>query len=244
MILSVENISKSFSQLNILSNLSFDVKRGELKAVIGPNGAGKTTLFNIISGRFSPDGGRILFNKRDVTQAKPHVLSRMGLARSFQINNFFSSLTTFENIELAVQSRLPRRTSIWRKMPARECEGKTHEVMRLIGLESQAGVTASNLSYGDQRKLEIGLALATEPSLLLLDEPTSGMSRVESRSMLDLIKRLSKRVTIILIEHDIELVMNVSDSILVIHYGEKIAEGTPREIEKNQEVQKVYLGGL
>ncbi|RJX33852.1 MAG: ABC transporter ATP-binding protein [Desulfarculus sp.] len=245
MMLKVDNLCKSFSRLRILNDLSFAVREGELKAIIGPNGAGKTTLFNVITGRFAPDEGAVRFRDKDITGAKPHVLSNLGLARSFQINNFFQNLTVFENVELAVQSRLERRTAVWRDLPHTDgVEARTLEVLDLIGLNEQAGALACNLSYGDQRKLEIGLALGTGPSLLMLDEPTSGMSRFESLSMIELIQRLSERVTIILIEHDIEFVMKVSDSILVIHYGEKIAEGPPAEIERNEEVQRVYLGGL
>jgi len=245
MLLEVEGLSKSFSQLRILNSLSFAVKERELKGVIGPNGAGKTTLFNVITGRFPPDEGRVIFKGKNVTAAKPHLLSNLGVARSFQINNFFQRLSVEENLKLAVQSRLERRTSIWRNLPADgRLKERTDEVLEWIGLSEQRAELAQNLSYGDQRKLEIGLALATEPSLLMLDEPTSGMSRFESLSMIDLIEKLSEHVTIMLIEHDIEFVMKVSDSILVIHYGEKIAEGTPAEIESNQEVQRVYLGGL
>jgi branched-chain amino acid transport system ATP-binding protein len=169
----------------------------------------------------------------------------MGMARSFQINNFFPNLSTLDNIQLAIQSRLKTGTSSWRHFTKGDgVEEKSLEVLDWIGLGEHRQELAINLSYGDQRKLEIGLALGTDPSLLLLDEPTSGMSRYESRSMIDLIEKLSQRVTIILIEHDIELVMKVSHSVLVVHYGQKIAEGTPQEIERNGEVQRVYLGGL
>ena len=243
--LNVQDLSKSFSQLRILNHLNFEVRQGELKAIIGPNGAGKTTLFNVITGRFPPDGGKVSFQDKDVTGAKPHQLSRLGLARSFQINNFFLKLSVRQNLELAVQSRLERRASIWRSLPPSDrLTEKTDEVLEWTGLAEHHGRLAQELSYGDQRKLEIGLALATDPALLMLDEPTSGMSRFESMSMIELIQKLSERVTIVLIEHDIEFVMQVSDSILVIHYGEKIAEGPPKEIEANQEVQRVYLGGL
>ncbi len=245
MMLQVHDLCKSFSQLRILNHLSFAVKEGELKAIIGPNGAGKTTLFNVITGRFAPDQGRVEFRGKDITAFKPHVLSRLGLARSFQINNFFSQLSVQENLELAVQSRLERRAPIWRNLPhPGELRDRAEEILEWIGLIEHREVKAQNLSYGDQRKLEIGLALGTGPSLLLLDEPTSGMSRFESLSMIELIEKLSQRVTIVLIEHDIDFVMKVSHSILVIHYGEKIAEGPPWEIENNQEVQRVYLGGL
>ncbi len=245
MLLQVYNLNKSFGRLAVLSDVSFEVREGELKSIIGPNGAGKTTLFNVITGRIPLDSGQILFRGQDVTGAKPFVLSRMGMARSFQINNFFPNLSTLDNIQLAIQSRLKTGTSSWRHFTKGDgVEEKSLEVLDWIGLGENRQELAINLSYGDQRKLEIGLALGTDPSLLLLDEPTSGMSRYESRSMIDLIEELSRRVTIILIEHDIELVMRVSHNVLVVHYGQKIAEGTPQEIERNGEVQRVYLGGL
>jgi len=243
--LQVHNLKKSFGRLAVLSDVSFEVREGELKSIIGPNGAGKTTLFNVITGRIPLDSGQILFRGQDVTGAKPFVLSRMGMARSFQINNFFPNLSILDNIQLAIQSRLKTGTSSWRHFTkGHGVEEKSLEVLDWIGLRENRDELAINLSYGDQRKMEIGLALGTDPSLLLLDEPTSGMSRYESRSMIDLIEKLSQRVTIILIEHDIELVMKVSHSVLVVHYGQKIAEGTPQEIERNGEVQRVYLGGL
>lgn len=245
MLLRVNGITKSFGNLAVLGDLTFQVREGEFKAVIGPNGAGKTTLFNVISGRISPDKGTIEFHGKNVTRAKPHVLSGMGLARSFQINNFFLKLSVLENITLAVQSRLKNATSIWRNSVDSGLLGeKTLEIIESVGLAHVRNEISQNLSYGDQRKLEIGLAMGTQPSLLMLDEPTSGMSRFESQSMIELVRQLSKKVTIVLIEHDIDFVMSVSDSIMVIHYGRKIAEGTPDEIAGNGEVQNVYLGGL
>ncbi len=245
MLLEVDSLAKSFGRLRVLDRLSFRVRQGELKAIIGPNGAGKTTLFNVITGRYGPDKGTIRFQGKDVTRAKPHVLARMGLARSFQINNFFFNLTVWENNRLSVQSTLKNRTSIWRNsLNHSSVDGRIEEILEWVGLAGLRDELARNLSYGDQRKLEIALALGTGPSLVMLDEPTSGMSRFESQSLIELVKELSKRVTIVLIEHDIEFVMNVSDSIMVMHYGQKIAEGTPQEISENQEVQNIYLGGL
>jgi len=245
MLLQVKDLTKSFGNLSVLGDLTFGVREGEFKAVIGPNGAGKTTLFNVISGRFAPDKGTIEFNGKNVTGAKPHVLSGMGLARSFQINNFFLGLSVLDNIRLAVQSRQKNATSIWRNSADSGFLGeKALEIIESVGLSHVRDEISQNLSYGDQRKLEIGLAMGTQPSLLMLDEPTSGMSRFESRSMIELVRQLSKKVTIVLIEHDIDFVMSISDSIMVIHYGRKIAEGTPDEIARNAEVQNVYLGGL
>lgn len=245
MLLDVESLAKSFGQLRVLDGLSFGVREGELKAIIGPNGAGKTTLFNVITGRYDPDAGRIRFRDKDITRAKPHVLSRMGLARSFQINNFFFNLNVMENVRLSVQSTIKNRASIWRDaLNSDSVRERTDEIMEWVGLTDLRNELARNLSYGDQRKLEIALALGPRPSLVMLDEPTSGMSRFESQSMIQLVKELSQRVTIVLIEHDIEFVMNVSDSIVVMHFGQKIAEGTPDQISLNEEVQTVYLGGL
>jgi branched-chain amino acid transport system ATP-binding protein len=245
MLLKVNDLSKSFGHLMVLGDLTFLVQEGELKSIIGPNGAGKTTLFNVITGRFPPDSGTIEFRGKNITKAKPHIVSSMGLARSFQINNFFLNLTVFENVRLAVQSKLKHPTTIWRNsLDSGFVKEKISEILEAVGLSDLHSEFTQNLSYGDQRKLEIALALGTDPSLLMLDEPTSGMSRFESQSMIELVKKLSQRVTIVLIEHDIDFVMSVSDSIMVIHYGRKIAEGTPEEIAHNEEVQNVYLGGL
>jgi ABC-type branched-subunit amino acid transport system ATPase component len=243
MLLKVEDLSKSFGHLTVLNDLTFHVREGELKSIIGPNGAGKSTLFNVITGRFPPDKGTIEFHGRNVTNAKPHVISSLGLARSFQINNFFLKLTVFENVRLAAQSRLKHPTTIWRNsLSSTLVKDKALEILEAVGLADLQNELSENLSYGDQRKLEIALALGTDPSLLMLDEPTSGMSRFESQTMIELVKSLSQRVTIVLIEHDIDFVMSVSDNIMVIHYGRKIAEGTPDEIALNEEVQNVYLG--
>jgi branched-chain amino acid transport system ATP-binding protein len=245
MLLEVQNLSKSFGQLMVLTDLSFQINEGELKAIIGPNGAGKTTLFNVITGLFPPETGAIRFRGKNVTRAKPHVLSKMGLARSFQINNFFLNLTVEENVRLAVQSRLKHRAAILRNpLNSNSVKDNIEDVMDWVGLTDLRNEFSQNLSYGDQRKLEIALALGTNPSLLMLDEPTSGMSRFESQAMIELVRELSQRVTLVLIEHDIDFVMAVSESIMVIHYGRKIAEGSPAEIAANQEVQNVYLGGL
>ncbi len=244
-LLQVRSIRKSFGNLDILNDLGFEMEEGELRSVIGPNGAGKTTLFNVITGRYLPDEGSVFFKGKEVTREKPHTRARMGMARSFQINNFFPNLTTFENVHLSVQSGVKHCTSIWRKLPGDgESRKKALDILDWLELGHVREEAAANLSYGDQRKLEIALALGTGPSLLLLDEPTSGMSRYESGIMVELIKKISEKVSILLIEHDIDLVMKVSDSITVIHYGKKIAEGKPEEITRNEEVQRVYLGGL
>lgn len=244
-LLQAEKLTRSFGQLAAVQEVSFRVQKGERRAIIGPNGAGKTTLFNLITGKLPPSAGRILFGGKEITGLSPHVISQRGLARSFQLTNIFMDLSVYENVWLAVQSRHPKRMALLRS--ARRLDGldeKTRRVIEEIGLTEHADTVAKELSYGDQRHLEIGLALATEPQLLLLDEPTSGMSPVETRKTIELIQNISKGLTLLLIEHDMDVVMTVSDQILVMHYGQVLADGTPDEIEKNQAVQEAYLGGF
>ncbi len=245
MLLRCENLSKDFGALRAINHLSLSVKEGEVKSVIGPNGAGKTTLFNMITGRFRPTEGRVFFNGADITGLKPEQISNKGLARSFQITNFFPALTVWENMRLAVQARHPRRTSYLTVAAGiGEVNDRTEALLRKINLLESKDKFAKNLSHGDQRHLEIGLALGLAPRLLLLDEPTSGMSIGETRATMDLIQEISQELTILLIEHDMDVVMTVSESVLVIHYGERIAEGTPEEVAADPKVQEVYLGGL
>jgi len=213
--------------------------------VIGPNGAGKTTLFNVISGRFPASSGTILFKERDIARMKEHEITLAGLARSFQITNIFQKLTVWENIFLAVQTRSPKRMSLftgYQKMDS--VKSRTGEILNRIGLDQWKDAPAGQLSHGDQRHLEIGMTLATGPELLLLDEPTSGMSPAEAFQTLDLIKDLSRDFTIFLIEHNMDIVMNISDHIFVLNFGRKIAEGSPEEVADDPEVCRVYLGGV
>ncbi len=245
MLLEITSLSKSFGGLQVLNDLNFSVPEGQLTSIIGPNGAGKTTLFNVISGRFPPSRGRVFFQGRDISGHKSHVISQMGLVRSFQITNVFASLTVHENVRLACQSRLRKRTSLVK--PSANLQGlkaKTEEILERIGLLRYQDTMAGELSHGDQRHLEIAMTLATNPKLLLLDEPTSGMSPAETVETMNLIKEISTILTILLIEHDMNLVMNMSKRIVVLDYGTKISEGTPEEIEKDPEVRRVYLGEL
>jgi branched-chain amino acid transport system ATP-binding protein len=245
MLLEIKSLSKSFGGLQVINDLDFSVPEGQLTSIIGPNGAGKTTLFNVISGRFPPSSGRVFFQGRDISGHKSHVISQMGLVRSFQITNVFASLTVHENVRLACQSRLTRRTSLIK--PSANLQGlkaKTEEILERIGLLRYQDTIAGELSHGDQRHLEIAMTLATNPKLLLLDEPTSGMSPAETVETMNLIKEISSILTILLIEHDMNLVMNMSTKIVVLDYGTKISEGTPEEIEKDPEVRRVYLGEL
>jgi len=228
-----------------VNRLDLKINRGELSSIIGPNGAGKTTLFNLISGKMRPTQGKVVFKGEDITALAPNVIARKGLARSFQITNIFQDLTVFENVRLAVQQKHGKRsaffTPAWR---LKEVNEKAGEILKSIGLIGERKQVARNLSYGDQRHLEIGIALAMEPDLLLLDEPTSGMSSLETRSTMRLIQRLSETLTILLIEHKMDVVMSLSQRVFVMHYGEKIAEGSPKEVERNARVRQAYLGDL
>ncbi|HED03488.1 MAG TPA: ABC transporter ATP-binding protein [Candidatus Fraserbacteria bacterium] len=244
-ILQVRKLTRSFGRLLAVNNLGFELKSGELKAVIGPNGAGKTTLFNLITGKLSPTSGDIRFQGGSIAGLAPHAIAQRGLARSFQLLNLFPNLSVFENVRVAVQARHRLRSSLFTAADGlKGVQGKTEELLERIGLSSYADHQSSQLSYGDQRSLEIGLALATEPKLLLLDEPTSGMSPLETQQTTQLIGRISKGLAVLLIEHHIEVVMALADTILVMHHGEKIAEGTPQQVSSDSKVQEAYLGGL
>ncbi|MEW6666446.1 MAG: ABC transporter ATP-binding protein [Thermodesulfobacteriota bacterium] len=243
MLLKTENISVSIGGLHILRHVHVEMEEGRITSIIGPNGAGKTTLFNVITGRMAPSGGRVWFREKDITGWPPHEIARTGIARSFQITNIFKNMTVFDNICIAAQTKFPFRTSIFSQVSedvSTPAEAET--VLDLIGLGSLKDKLARELSHGDQRRLEIGMSLAIGPDFLMLDEPTSGMSPAETASTIDLIRSLRERVTICIIEHKMGLVMTVSDKIVVLNLGEKIAEGSPQDIASNNEVQRVYLG--
>ena len=244
-ILELRGVGKSFGALQVLSQIDLAVETGKITSVIGPNGAGKTTLFNVISGRFPVSSGTILFKERDISRMKEHEITLAGLARSFQITNIYPKLTVWENIFLAVQTRSPKRMSLFTRFQKMdEVKRRTGEILKRIGLDQWQEMPAGQLSHGDQRHLEIGMTLATGPKLLLLDEPTSGMSPAEASLTMDLIKDLSRDFTILLIEHNMDIVMNISDTIIVLNFGRKIAEGSPEEVADNPEVCRVYLGGV
>jgi branched-chain amino acid transport system ATP-binding protein len=243
--LEVEGVSKSFGALAALSRVSLMVKEGEVFSVIGPNGAGKSTLFNIISGLHAPTAGHVVFRGKEVTGLGPEVINRRGLAKTFQITNIFPGISVYDNVRVAAQSRMPvsgRLPSLW-QLPY--VEGPVMELLGAFGLAARRDDLAQNLSHGEQRYLEICLALATDPALLLLDEPTAGMTPGETKEATALIRRiaLDRRLTVLLIEHDMSVVMGISDRIAVLHFGEKIAEGSPEAIRSDPKVLDAYLGG-
>ena len=242
-ILATSKLSRSFGGVRAVRDVTLGVPKGQLRAIIGPNGAGKTTLFNLLTGQVRCDEGRIFLKGADVTGRPPHYLCRHGLARTFQINSIFLSATVFENVQLAI---LVHRGKTWnplisaRRLMVRE----TEELLERLGLAGEADKQGGALSYGDRRRLEVALALACQPEVLLLDEPTSGMSLSEKPALVQLIQSVVKEkgVTTVLIEHDMDVVFSVSDRITVMHQGSVIAEGTPGEIQANARVQEVYLG--
>lgn len=244
-LLRVEGLAISFGALQAVNDLSFCVARGRITSVIGPNGAGKSTLFNLVSGSLQPQRGRVRFSDADVTGWPTHRLLRAGLSRSFQITNLFFELSVFENLRLAAQVLEP--ASRWWLPVARSAAARdrAEELLERFGLSAKATALAGHLSHGEQRRLEIAIALACRPKLLLLDEPTQGMSHGDTQATADMIEGLAgTELTILLIEHDIEVVMNLSDHVVVMHQGAKLAEGTPRAVRENTAVQKAYLGGV
>jgi branched-chain amino acid transport system ATP-binding protein len=243
-LLRVEALAISFGALRAVSDLSLSVARGRITSVIGPNGAGKSTLFNLVSGSLQPQRGRVEFGGADVTGWPTHRLLRAGLSRSFQITNLFFELSVFENLRLASQVLEP--SSRWWLPVARSAAARdrAEELLERFELSAKATGLAGHLSHGEQRRLEIAMALACRPKLLLLDEPTQGMSHGDTQATAEMIRGLAGDLTILLIEHDIDVVMDLSDHVVVMHQGVKLAEGTPREVRENSAVQKAYLGGV
>jgi branched-chain amino acid transport system ATP-binding protein len=240
-ILRTEALTVRFGGLTALHQVSLTVPRGQIRAIIGPNGAGKSTLFNCLTGVLKPTSGRIVFEGEDITGLPPDVISHKAIARSYQITNILPGATVMENVRIAVQSRR-HAWSLWRHHRAyREVVERALHVLDLVGLRDKAEELAANLSHGEQRHLEIAIALATEPKLLCLDEPTAGMSVAETHATVELIRRIAADLTILIVEHDMEVIMGLAQRITVLHYGEVLAEGTPAEIQANPRVQEVYL---
>jgi branched-chain amino acid transport system ATP-binding protein len=249
MVLELKNITKNFGGISALTDVSFKINKGEIFGLIGPNGAGKTTMFNVITNMFLPTSGEINFLGETISGIKPHKITDKGICRTFQNIRLFSQMTVLENVLVGGHCRSTSGvlSSVFRTKSQRTEEENTRkvatELLELVGLSSYEDVIAENLAYGQQRRLEIARALASNPSLLLLDEPAAGMNETETDNLFDLIKKVQQRgVTVLLIEHDMPFVMKLCDRITVLNFGKKLAEGTPEEIQNNQDVIEAYLG--
>lgn len=241
--LRVESVFKCFDDFMALNGASLEVKKGEIVAVIGPNGAGKTTLFNLITGLLKPDRGRIVFKEEEITHLPPYEICRKGITRSFQIVNIFPRLTVFGNVQVAVLSHQRRSSTLFRPAESLAVE-ETRAILEIVGLLDKEKEIAGSLSHGDQKVLEIAIALGNEPELLILDEPTAGMSPEETWETMELIKKLAKMrgLTILFCEHDMDIVFSIAQRIMVMRHGQTIIQATPEEVRNNKEVQEAYLG--
>jgi branched-chain amino acid transport system ATP-binding protein len=242
-ILETKRLYHDFSGLKVLSDVNLEVKQGERHAIIGPNGAGKTTLFNVITGTYVPSRGEVFFKGKEVTGFKPHQMVRLGVGRSFQITSTFNRLSAFQNIRMGVLSRRGVRFNLFQYVDKiKDITQETDEVLRRINLHEVRDVAAGTLSYGQQRSLEISMALVTDPDLVMLDEPTAGMSKDETHYAVELIRRLTEGKTVVIIEHDMDVVFSLANRITVLHLGTILASGPPNEIRENQAVKDAYLG--
>jgi branched-chain amino acid transport system ATP-binding protein len=241
-----ERLTKAFGALTAVNQVTLEVAEGSLHSVIGPNGAGKTTFFNLLTGQHAPTSGRIIFDGRDITGTPPSRIPHLGIARSFQRTSIFPVLSILDNVWLAAFARQQSWRGLgWRRADRYpELTRRALEVLGEVGLAEKAGLPARQISHGEQRQLELAIALAATPRLLLLDEPAAGLSPDETQRMVTLVQKLKGRYTIVLIEHKIDVVMTMSDRISVMHFGSVIAEGTPEEIRRNAEVRRAYLGGI
>jgi branched-chain amino acid transport system ATP-binding protein len=240
-LLTTESLTVRFGGLTALSGVNFSVQRDQIHAIIGPNGAGKSTFFNCLTGVLRPTSGRILFNGDEITGLPSNVISQKGIARSYQITSIMPNATVRENVRIAAQSRRHAWNMISHHDDFADINGKAVTALESVGLLGKADELAANLSHGEQRNLEIGIALATEPKLLCLDEPTAGMSAAETHDTMQLVRKIRKDLTILIVEHDMQVVMELADRITVLDYGEILAEGTPQEIQNNPKVLEVYL---
>ena len=241
--LRIDAVTKSFGGFVAVRDVSLSVERGRMACVIGPNGAGKSTLFNLITGHLQPTRGQVFFGDRDITGRPPHVICRMGLGRSFQRTTIFPRLVVFDNVQVAVLSHLGRTLNLM--APARAlARDETMALLEAVGLVGEAQSTSGTLSYGLQKQLELGIALASEPQILLLDEPTAGMSPQETADTIALIGSIVRQrgLTLLFTEHDMDVVFSVAERITVLHQGAVLAEGTPDEVQNNEDVQRIYLG--
>lgn len=244
LIIETKGLTKNFGALRAVNNVDLKVQTGHVHSIIGPNGAGKTTLFNLLNGFLFPSSGQIFFKGINITNLPPYAISKLGIGRSFQITSVFPDLTVFENIRIAAQSRTGLNYRFFNSPKSYKfLEEKTCQILKKIGLLQKQDYLAKNLSHGERRILDIGIGLATDPLLLLLDEPASGLTKEEISRIINLIQELANHITVILIEHNIDLVLSISNIITVLHQGSVIAEGPPEKIQEDSRVQEAYLGG-
>ena len=245
-ILETQNLSKAFGALTAVDGVSLGIEAGTLHSIIGPNGAGKTTLFNLLTGTYRPSAGRILFDGRDITGTPAHRVAHLGLARSFQRTNVFPAFSLLDNVWVAAFACGPSWKGLaWRRTDRYpEVRARALAALADVGLADKADRPVREVSHGEQRQLELAIALAAAPRVLLLDEPAAGLSPEETKKLVALVRALKGRYTIVLIEHKIDIIMSVSDRISVMHFGSLIAQGTPAEIQRNPEVRRAYLGGV
>ena len=241
--LEVRGVRKSFGGFVAVNDASVSVARGQIAAIIGPNGAGKTTLFNLITGHLRPEAGAVVLEGRDITGLPPHDVCRLGMGRSFQRTNIFPRLTVYQNVQAAFLSHRGRGLDLWSRVDELY-RGETEGLLASLGLRERAGEVSGFLSHGAQKQLELGIALASEPSLLLLDEPTAGMSVSETRETIRLVERIARErgLTLLFTEHDMEVVFSIAQKITVLHQGRVIADGAPADVRADAEVRRVYLG--
>jgi len=242
-LLRVEHVTKSFGGFMAVQDVSLTVVKGQMACIIGPNGAGKSTLFNLVTGHLVPDRGRIVLHDRDITGMPPHRICQLGMGRSFQRTNIFPRLSVFENVQVAVLAHHKKSLKLF--TPARKlAQRETYAILEQVGLADEAPSVAGTLAYGFQKQLELGIALASEPEILLLDEPTAGMSPQETASTIALIGKIARDrgLTLLFTEHDMDVVFSIAEKITVVHQGSVLAEGRPDEVRRNAEVQRVYLG--
>jgi len=241
--LGIRDLSKSFGSSEIIRGIDLEIRRGERHAVIGPNGAGKSTLFNLLSGAFPPSSGEVRLNGTVITGRKPHIINRMGLSRSFQVSNIFGNMTVRENLRCGVLWGLNYGYCFWRGIRRlKDANQRTEEILELVGLQDKRDTPAALLPYADQRALEIGITIAGNPDVILLDEPTAGMSHAETERAVKLIRNISEGRTLLVVEHDMGVVFGLSDRISVLVYGEIVATGRPEEIRGDAKVREAYLG--